>query len=77
MPIKDKKVLKVWLALTLSVLFFHPLFATLHDKKHIYENPPIPPLPKGGKGGFSCFVEPVWAWVLHGKSERGRLCPLR
>jgi hypothetical protein len=37
MPIKDKKVLKVWLALTLSVLFFHPLFATLHDKKHIYE----------------------------------------
>ena len=20
------------------------------------KNPPIPPLPKGGKGGFSCFV---------------------
>jgi hypothetical protein len=23
------------------------------------ENPPIPPLPKGGEGGFSCFVEPA------------------
>jgi len=49
MPIKDKKALKVWLALTLNVLFFHPLFATLHDKKH----------------------------YMDGKSERGRLCPLR
>ena len=25
----------------------------------LYENPPIPPLPKGGKGGFSCFVVPA------------------
>jgi hypothetical protein len=37
MPIKDKKALKVWLALTLSVLFFHPLFATLHDNNIILQ----------------------------------------
>ena len=37
MPIKDKKALKVWLALTLSVLFFHPLFATLHDNDIILQ----------------------------------------
>jgi len=37
MPIKDKKALRVWLALTLSVLFFHPLFATLHDNDIILQ----------------------------------------
>mgnify|MGYP001207912349 CR=1 FL=1 len=37
MPIKDKKALKVWLALTLSVLFFHPLFATRHDNDIILQ----------------------------------------
>lgn len=31
MLIKRKNLLNVWLSLTLSVLFFHPLFATLHD----------------------------------------------
>ena len=41
-----------------------PFRATGHGKAMIrvsgppglYENPPIPPLSKGGKGGFSCFV---------------------
>jgi hypothetical protein len=37
MPIKDKKALRVWLALTLSVLFFHPLFTTLHDNDIILQ----------------------------------------
>jgi hypothetical protein len=37
MPIKDKKALKVWLALTLSVLFSHPIFATLHDNDIILQ----------------------------------------
>lgn len=31
MPIKHKNILHSWLALTLSCLFFYPLFATLHD----------------------------------------------
>jgi hypothetical protein len=31
---------------------------------NLNENPPIPPLPKGGKGGFSYFVVPVRAWEL-------------
>lgn len=31
MPIKHKNILNVWLALTLSVLFFYPLLATLND----------------------------------------------
>ena len=31
MTIKHKRLLNVWLALTLSVLFFHPLITTLHD----------------------------------------------
>lgn len=37
MPINDKIALKVWLALTLCVLFFHPLFASLHDNHIILQ----------------------------------------
>ena len=31
MPVKHKNMLHAWIALTLSCLFFYPLFATLHD----------------------------------------------
>jgi O-antigen biosynthesis protein WbqP len=30
----------------------------MRESGGLYENPPITPLPKGGKGGFSCFVVP-------------------
>ncbi|MBA4395501.1 MAG: hypothetical protein C0407_18270 [Desulfobacca sp.] len=30
----------------------------------LYENPPIPPLPKGGKEGISCFVVPASGMVV-------------
>ena len=30
-PVKQKNLLHAWLALTLSILLFYPLFATLHD----------------------------------------------
>jgi len=36
-PIKHKKILHVWLALTLSCLFFYPLFATLYDNDIILQ----------------------------------------
>ncbi|MCX5810120.1 MAG: sulfatase-like hydrolase/transferase [Proteobacteria bacterium] len=37
MPIKHKNFLYAWLALTLSCLFFYPLFATLHDNDIILQ----------------------------------------
>ena len=37
MSIKHKNILHAWLALTLSVLFFHPLYATLHDNEIILQ----------------------------------------
>jgi tetratricopeptide (TPR) repeat protein len=37
MPIKHKNILHAWLALTLSGLFFYPLFATLHDNSIILQ----------------------------------------
>lgn len=37
MPIKNKNILHAWLALTLSCLFFYPLFATLHDNDIILQ----------------------------------------
>jgi hypothetical protein len=36
-PIRHKNLLHVWLALTLTILFFHPLFATLHDNDIILQ----------------------------------------
>jgi len=44
----------------------------------LYENPPVSPLPKGGKGGFSCFV--VAASHMdqideHNRGKRNRALP--
>jgi len=37
MNFKHNKLLNIWLALTLNVLFFHPLFTTLHDNSIILQ----------------------------------------
>ena len=37
MPIKHKNMIHAWLALTLCVLFFHPLLTTLHDNSIILQ----------------------------------------
>jgi protein-S-isoprenylcysteine O-methyltransferase Ste14 len=36
-PIRHKNLLHVWLALTLTIIFSHPLFATLHDNDIILQ----------------------------------------
>lgn len=37
MPVRQKTLLDFWLALTLTVLFFHPLISTLHDNSIILQ----------------------------------------